>query len=1015
MVRSTLPPYSFPTIVLKDSILQVPGVTFNLSVSNNDAFEILHAYLDPNSKFLSKNIKKSLNIIKSKINISNDSYSEQNDLSPDVIEMNNQINLKLGNRKNEFQYPIFATLFNDESNDGVYNVGIISTLVKVQILSNQVVLGLKGHCKAFLADNNLKIDNNNDDAHLDKYKFVGDLQYEKIQFIDEADYSNVNKALVNQIYDGVKENLSIINKFLVDYLSLNASSDSSSDSDFKSTLYKLNPILELLYVQLSDSNTSTNLEKLTQLINALTKDNNEFFKILNISDIYVAIFPFTHKQKIKYLTTSNVNEQLESMNELIHFVNKLFIEYCNIDYVFDSWKRLGKLQNGKALQSRFILNHFNNLKQLLDKTASFHKPMGKGPVKRANNFRANNILPSNKDADTESNELHAIEEFINNIDDYEISKDGKTLLIKDFKRLKKMQSSSSEYQQLRNYMDIVLELPWTKKSNAETANNLDIDLVRASKILDNEHHGMESVKERVLEHLAILKLTEKNADKSLKSPILLLNGPPGVGKTSFAKSIANSLNCEFKRISLGGINDFADIKGHRRTYVGAIPGLLIQALRRSKTMNPVILLDEIDKVGMANNKGNPEAALLEILDPEQNVSFNDHYIGFPIDLSKIIFIATSNDKWDISEPLLDRMETIDLDGYNCKEKVKIAKRFILPRQLKRNGLDPSQLKIDDEILENIAILYTHEAGIRNFERLIGNICRKKAVELITLNDKSKYEAVLAKEDLIRYLGVPRSFSDSEKYSSGNSIIQEEYGLVNGLSYNSDGSGSLLKFEMVGVPGSQRISSTGRLGEVLIESSEIASTLVDYLINSFLFIGYDEEKLIRRLENTSVHMHVPEGSVRKDGPSAGLTMTLCYLSLILQKPVDPSIAMTGEITLTAKALPIGGLKEKILGAGLTGKIRKVIVPRLNRNDLIKAYVKSIKDRNQAKLVLTKLVLEEEECLINKSKRHSFANDVEDWIKDEYGINIKYVDDFMDVINEVWDGNLQLVHKEVKANL
>jgi ATP-dependent Lon protease len=999
MEKVTTNTFSFPTIILKDSLVHLPGVTFNLSVSLNDGFHILNLFLKT-PEFLSPQIQKTLEKLQRSIQVTSET-STLSSLSKDVKKGNDAINQVFGTEDSKF--PVFATLFADT--DGhISNVAVISRLINIKVLPNQCILGLKGHCKAVSLND---VPTVNDDV---KYKYEGELWYD----VELPNSNNLEKKvdlkLINDVILGIKENLLFAEKFLIDYLSLD-------NHDFKSLLYKLNPLAELLHVQLSEPNMKDNLDKLKKLIKSIDGNNDDLNKIFDLSDIYVAIFPFSYNQKIKYLQTKTIDEKISIIFELSKFVNTLFNKYLDISYVFELWNMLGKLQNGKILQSKFIINHFNSLKQLLDKTANSNLNSGsnfKNSTPSKATFRNNkqNSMLNNNDSD-DDNDLQQIEEFITNIDEYDISSDGKISLIKDFKRLKKMQSSTSEYQQLRNYMDIILELPWSKKSELSESKK-DFNLNKAKEILDDDHFGMESVKERILEHLAILKLTKNTPEKS-KSPILLLNGPPGVGKTSFAKSIAHSLNCEFQRVSLGGINDFADIKGHRRTYVGAIPGLLVQALRRSKSLNLVILLDEIDKVGMSNHKGNPEAALLEILDPEQNNSFTDHYIGFPIDLSKIIFIATSNDKWDITEPLLDRMEIIDLDGYNCKEKVKIAEQFILPRQLVRNGLEKDQVIIDSNIFDNIATLYTHEAGIRNFERLIGKICRKKAVELLTLKNKSKYKSNISKDDLIKYLGVPKSFADSEKYSSGNSLLQEDFGIVNGLSYNSNGSGSLLRFEMVGVPGSQRISSTGRLGEVLLESCEIAETLVEQLIHTHLFLNYNEEKLLKRLENTNVHMHVPEGSIKKDGPSAGLTMTLCYLSLILELPVDSSIAMTGEITLTAKALPIGGLKEKILGASLSGQIRKVIVPRLNRKDLITAYVESIQDREKAKLVLTKLVLEEEECLIEKNKRYIYSNDVENWVKEEYDIEIKYVDDFMDVIREVWDGNLKLLRKEVKAHL
>lgn len=999
-----------PTVLLKNTLLHLPGVTFNMGVPIDDAFILLEAFLrEP--ELLSAKTKKSLEILRSRVNVS----GSQNP-SKKAITLSKDAKKGIEDLYSIFltaveKQPIFACLAADKDGEVCSKVSVISRLVNVQVLPDQCILGLKGEYKGYtLGDLDLA---ESFDVSTPKYSYAGEIWYE-IQSPEAISPAAENMRLSETVISGIKNNLASAKKFTESYANLDKST-------FRDLLSKLNPLAELLNIQLSDSTTGSNLLKLEKLISSLK--SGQFTELLRACDIYVSVFPFAFSQEVNYLQVRDPVEQLLVTLQLIKFVSAVFEKYLNMDYVSDSWNRLGKLQNGNALRSKFIVNHFNGLKELLELTAKESKSVqtsrdGKsGKLFKASNGGVKTGNPSirqkgNDEDDDGNTDLAHITDFIANINNYEISDDGKTLLVKDYKRLKRMQSSSSEYQQLRNYLDFVLDLPWTKISSSEKNTDTEIDLLKAKEILSKEHFGMEAAKERILEHLAILKLTSRGVDTA-KSPILLLNGPPGVGKTSLAKSISHSLGCEFQRISLGGIYDFADLKGHRRTYVGAIPGLIIQALRRAKSMSPVILLDEIDKIGMAGNKGNPEAALLEILDPEQNINFTDHYIGFPVDLSKVVFIATSNDKWDISEPLRDRMETIDLDGYNCKEKVKIAKEFILPRQLKRNGLSSEQIKIADEVFSSIANSYTHEAGIRNFERLISKICRKKAVEL--LNNKDKYTPLVSKDDLIKYLGVPYSFGSEEKFSSGNSLIQEEFGIVNGLSYNSDGSGSLLKFEMVGVPGTKRISCTGRLGEVLLESCEIAETLVEHLIHTHLILDYDMDKLTKRLDSTSVHMHVPEGGVRKDGPSAGITMTLCYLSLVLERPVSRNIAMTGEITLSAKTLPIGGLKEKLLGASLSGKITKVIVPRLNRKDLIAAYVESIQDRDEANLILTKLVLEEEQCLSNNKKRAGFSSDVELWVKNEYGVDVKYVDDFMDVIREAWEGEVTVLRKEMKAHL
>lgn len=1015
MTKSSTHSVLIPTVVLKNTLIHLPGVTFNLSLSTEETFSLLDLFLT-DSNVLSPKIKKSLEILRSKIKVSK-TTSISSERPINQLSNEAKTGISLINSFSSISYPIIACLPVDNNNNLFSKVAVISKLVNVQVLPDYCVIGLEGEYKGYIfGDINLS-DSNITDLTNSKYSYVGEILYDVNTEIVDVKLTKEVIELCNQILIGIKFNLTNVEKFLNQYSSI-------KNSGFKDVLYKLNPVVELLYIQFSDPTTNTNLFKLKSMLNKVNE--KQIDQLLKVCDIYISIFPFSTKQQIDFLQLRDPIEELNDMLKLIQFVTTLFDKYLNVDYALESWNRLGKLQNGKSLQSKFIINHFNGLKALLDLTSnrSGSKSSGfvSGGEKRLNNgIHKTGSHSGNGNGDNEDDdELANITEFISHIDEYDISEDGKNLLIKDYRRLKKMQSNSSEYQQLRNYIEIVLDLPWNKipiETTAETKKELEIHILKAKEILNNDHYGMSAAKERISEHLAIVKLTQTGeVFGTTKSPILLLNGPPGVGKTSLAKSIARSLNCEFQRISLGGINDFADLKGHRRTYIGSIPGLIIQALRRAKTMNPVILLDEIDKIGMANNKGNPEAALLEILDPEQNINFTDHYIGFPVDLSKVIFIATSNDKWDISEPLRDRMETIDLDGYNCKEKVKIASQFILPRQLKRNGLKSNQIQMNDEVFNSIATSYTREAGIRNFERLISKICRKKAIEVLKSKEGIiKYDEIVKKEDLIKYLGVPHSFGSEEKFSSGDSIIQENFGIANGLSYNSDGSGSLLRFEMVGNPGSKRISCTGRLGEVLLESCEIAETLIENFIHKYQFLDYDEKRLSDRLNGTSVHMHVPEGSVQKDGPSAGITMTLCYLSLILERHIPKNIAMTGEITLSAKILPIGGLKEKLLGASLSGKITKVIAPRLNRKDLITAYVESITDRDEANVILTKLVLEEESSLSIKQKRYDFSSDVENWIKEEYDIDIHYVDDFMDVIKVVWNDQVTVIRKELKAHL
>jgi ATP-dependent Lon protease len=507
--------------------------------------------------------------------------------------------------------------------------------------------------------------------------------------------------------------------------------------------------------------------------------------------------------------------------------------------------------------------------------------------------------------------------------------------------------------------------------------------------------------------------------KNNKSPIIMLAGPPGTGKTSLAKSIAQSLGRKFQRISLGGVKDESEIRGHRRTYVGAMPGLIVQSLRKSGSINPVILLDEIDKVVGGSSSGNkfngdPSAALLEVLDPEQNSSFIDHYLGFPIDLSQVIFICTANEPHNLTRPLLDRLEMIEVSAYDYKEKLVIGKKYLLPRQIKRNGFPVADdfdnfISIDEHVMKKLIVDYTREAGVRNFERKLGTICRFKAVEYcesLVPDSLKHFNPIIDETDLPNYLGVPYSSGDlsSSEVTITNS---SRVGIVNGLSYNSDGSGSVLVFESIGFdkrignPNSTNagctLNMTGRLGEVLMESAKIGLIFIKSLIYKNLLSTKekDEKCLIDKFSNLEINMHVPMGSISKDGPSAGITMALLFLSLILDKPVPHDIAMTGEITLRGLVLPIGGIKEKLMGAHLNGNIRRMIVPRENRRDLIDEYSRSIEEAGSVtdSGLINELLKDNEDSDFKMSQ-------VEDFYMAKYGIQLFYAREFYDVMKIVW---------------
>nr|WP_308658589.1 endopeptidase La [uncultured Agathobacter sp.] len=472
---------------------------------------------------------------------------------------------------------------------------------------------------------------------------------------------------------------------------------------------------------------------------------------------------------------------------------------------------------------------------------------------------------------------------------------------KEIKRFRNMSSSSSESTVERGYIETVLELPWNKMS----VDNKDLD--HAAQVLDDDHYGLKDVKERILEFLAVRNLTSKG-----ESPIICLVGPPGTGKTSIARSIASALEKKYVRISLGGVRDEAEIRGHRKTYIGAMPGRIVNGLRQAGVSNPLMLLDEIDKVS-SDYKGDTSAALLEVLDSEQNCKFRDHYIEMPVDLSEVLFIATANEVSGIPKPLLDRMELIEVSSYTENEKFHIAKEHLVEKQKSKNGIKKEQLTITDSALKDIIRLYTREAGVRSLERTIGKLCRKAAREIFK---DSEAAVKVTKTNLKTYLGNP-------KYSQEKKNDRAEVGIVRGLAWTSVG-GVTLEVEVNVLPGKGELVLTGKLGDVMKESAQAALSYVRSISEEY---GIDAEFYTKH----DIHIHIPEGAVPKDGPSAGITMATAMLSAITDRAVRADVAMTGEITLRGRVLPIGGLKEKLLAAKVIG-IKTVCIPKDNEKDL-----------------------------------------------------------------------------------
>ncbi len=501
------------------------------------------------------------------------------------------------------------------------------------------------------------------------------------------------------------------------------------------------------------------------------------------------------------------------------------------------------------------------------------------------------------DGEEGQNEIAELEERIR---ETKLSKEAREKAEGELRKLKSMSPMSAEATVVRNYLDWILSIPWGVKTRVKK------DLNRAQKVLDEDHYGLEKVKERIVEYLAV-----QQRSKKLKGPILCLVGPPGVGKTSLGQSVARATGREFIRISLGGVRDESEIRGHRRTYIGSMPGKIIQALKKAKTTNPLILLDEIDKMGQ-DFRGDPASAMLEVLDPEQNSTFVDHYLEVEYDLSNVMFLTTAN-TYNMPGPLLDRMEILPLAGYTEDEKREIARQHLIPKQIKNHGLKKDEFRITDEALTDIIRYYTREAGVRNLEREIAKLARKAVTKLVR---KEVEEVVITAENLEDYLGV-------RKFRYGLAEEEDQIGVVTGLAWTSVG-GDLLSIEALRLPGKGRMKTTGKLGDVMKESIDAASSYVRSIAPS---IGVEPP----RFERMDIHVHVPEGATPKDGPSAGVAMVTSIVSVLTQIPVRKDIAMTGEVTLRGNVLAIGGLKEKLLAA-LRGGIKTVLIPKDNEKDL-----------------------------------------------------------------------------------
>jgi len=580
-----------------------------------------------------------------------------------------------------------------------------------------------------------------------------------------------------------------------------------------------------------------------------------------MADIIASHLPLKLKDKQDILETINVKERVQRLIEMIH----------NEKEVLNLEKKIG--QRVKKSMERTQKEYY-----LREQMKAIQKELGEKEGKTGE-----------------------IAELTEKIENAHMTEHVKKAALKELERYEKVPSSSAESSVIRNYIEWLISLPWTN------ATDDDLDIKKAERILNEDHYGLEKVKERVLEYLAVQKMTN-----SLKGPILCLAGPPGVGKTSLARSIARSLNRNFVRISLGGVRDESEIRGHRRTYVGAMPGRIIQGMKKAGTINPVFLLDEIDKMS-SDFRGDPSAAMLEVLDPEQNHSFSDHYIEETYDLSKVMFIATANDLASIPGPLRDRMEIITIAGYTELEKINIARNHLLPKQIKEHGMSKSQLQVRDDGIQKIVRYYTREAGVRSLERQLAAICRKTA-RIIVANERKR--VVVTEKNVEEFLG-------KTKFRYGQAELEDQVGVATGLAYTTVG-GDTLQIEVSLSPGKGKLVLTGKLGDVMKESAQAAFS---YVLSKAVELGIDQDFY----EKTDIHIHVPEGAVPKDGPSAGITIATALVSALTGKPVRKEIGMTGEITLRGRVLPIGGLKEKSLSAHRAG-LSKIILPKDNEKDI-----------------------------------------------------------------------------------
>ncbi|MCK4947521.1 MAG: endopeptidase La [Candidatus Aureabacteria bacterium] len=699
--------------------------------------------------------------------------------------------------------------------------------------------------------------------------------------------------------------------------------DSEKDEPLPGDLYKIGTASKILQVlKLPDGSAKVLIEGYKRITILKYLSTEKMFKV-KAEEVYVDV-PKNNKIEALMRSTTSLFEKYVNLNPRIpNEIMSAVYDIEDIDRLSDSVAShiMVKINDKhKVLEIKDPVQRLKKLGEILNSEIEILQIEREitGQVRKQieqsqkNYYLHEQMKAIEKELGKEGEYVGELKEIKNKIEAAGMPDSAKKIALKELNKLEKVMPVSPEATVVRNYLDWLVELPWSKT----TKDNLD--LKNAEKILEEDHYGLKKPKERILEYLAVKKLTG-----GTKGQILCLSGPPGVGKTSLAKSIARALGRNFVRISLGGVRDEAEIRGHRRTYIGSLPGRIIQSLKKTRTKNPVFLLDEIDKLSK-DFHGDPSAALLEVLDPEQNSTFNDHYLEVDFDLSHVMFITTANIPDMIHPTLRDRMEVIELPGYTDWEKVKIAEDFLVKKQLKEHGLVSGKVIFSTEALKTIIISFTREAGVRELERTIAAICRKVAMEFVRNGIKKR--KIITKKSVLRYLHVP-------KYSYEKKEHKSDVGVATGLAWTQAG-GDIIKIETVLMPGKGELMLTGQLGEVMQESARAAL--------SFIRTRSKDVKVSKDVhKNKDIHVHVPEGAIPKDGPSAGITMATALYSAITGIPVRSDIAMTGEITLRGKVLAVGGIKEKVLAAH-RAKLRKIIIPKLNSKDLMEIPSKIKKD-------------------------------------------------------------------------